>query len=83
MPAKFIKAFDIGNKNDPADARTIWMVTDAEQAVTVKTRASERSLPCIVRANRCACGLPNREDAGLCCKWIVGEQTWAGIAGTA
>jgi len=37
MPAKFIKAFDIGNKNDPADARTIWMVTDAEQAVTVKT----------------------------------------------
>lgn len=25
MPAKFVKAFNIGNKNDPADARAIWM----------------------------------------------------------
>jgi transposase len=25
MPAKFVKAFVIGNKNDPADARAIWM----------------------------------------------------------
>jgi len=40
MPAKFVKAFVIGNKNDPADARAIWMAAQMpSKAVAMKTEA--------------------------------------------
>jgi len=45
MPAKFVKAFVIGNKNDPADARAIWMATQMpSKAVAVKTEAQQAIL---------------------------------------
>jgi len=45
MPAKFVKAFLIGNKNDPADARAIWMATQMpSKAVAVKTEAQQAVL---------------------------------------
>ena len=45
MPAKFVKAFNIGNKNDPADARAIWMATQMpSKAVAVKTEAQQAIL---------------------------------------
>ncbi len=45
MPAKFVKAFVIGNKNDPADARAIWMVAQMpSKAVAVKTEAQQAVL---------------------------------------
>lgn len=45
MPAKFVKAFVIGNKNDPADARAIWMATQMpSKAVAVKTEAQQAVL---------------------------------------
>jgi len=44
MPAKFVKAFVMGNKNDPADARAIWMATQMpSKAVAVKTEAQQAS----------------------------------------
>jgi transposase len=40
MPAKFVKAFNIGNKSNRADARAIWMATQmASKPVAVKTEA--------------------------------------------
>src|SRR5579864_700506 len=45
MPAKFVKAFVIGNKNDPADARAIWMATQMpSKAVAVKTEDQQAVL---------------------------------------
>jgi transposase len=40
MPAHFVKAFNIRNKNDAADARAIWLaVQQPGKAVAVKTEA--------------------------------------------
>jgi transposase len=45
MPAKFVKAFVIGNKNDVADARAIWMALQKPaKAVAVKTEAQQAVL---------------------------------------
>ncbi|WP_438394121.1 IS110 family transposase [Caballeronia sp. DA-9] len=45
MPAKFVKAFNTGNKNDAADARAIWMATQMpSKAVAVKTEAQQAVL---------------------------------------
>lgn len=45
MPAKFVKAFNIGNKNDAADARAIWLaVQQPGKAVAVKTEAQQAVL---------------------------------------
>jgi transposase len=45
MPEKFVKAFVIGNKNDPADARAIWMAAQMpSKAVAVKTEAQQAVL---------------------------------------
>ncbi len=44
-PAKSVKAFNIRNKNDAADARAIWMATQVEcKAVAVKTEAQQAVL---------------------------------------
>lgn len=38
MPAEFVKAFNIRNKNDAADARAIWLaVQQPSKAVAMKT----------------------------------------------
>jgi transposase len=45
MPAKFVKAFVTGNKNDVADARAIWMaLQQPAKAVAVKTEAQQAVL---------------------------------------
>jgi transposase len=45
MPARFVKAFNIGNKNDAADARAIWLaVQQPSKAVAVKTEAQQAVL---------------------------------------
>lgn len=45
MPAKFVKAFNIGNKNDAADARAIWLaVQQPGKAVAVKSEAQQAVL---------------------------------------
>ena len=45
MPAKFVKAFNIRNKNDAADARAIWMATQMDsKAVAVKAEAQQAVL---------------------------------------
>src|SRR5476649_908589 len=45
MPAKFVKAFNIRNKNDAADARAIWMATQmTSKAVAVKTETQQAVL---------------------------------------
>jgi transposase len=45
MPARFVKAFNIGNKNDAADARAIWMaVQQPVKSVAVKTEAQQAVL---------------------------------------
>lgn len=45
MPAKFVKAFVMGNKNDAADARAIWMATQMPgKSVAVKTEAQQAVL---------------------------------------
>jgi transposase len=45
MPAKFVKAFNSGNKNDAADARAIWMAAQMNsKAVAVKTEAQQAVL---------------------------------------
>lgn len=45
MPAKLVKAFNIRNKNDAADARAIWMATQmASKEVAVKTEAQQAVL---------------------------------------
>jgi len=45
VPAKFAKAFNIGNKNDAADARAIWMATQMpSKSVAVKTEAQQAVL---------------------------------------
>ena len=45
MPAKFVKTFNIRNKNDAADARAIWMATQmTSKAVAVKTEAQQAVL---------------------------------------
>ncbi|WP_199545447.1 IS110 family RNA-guided transposase [Paraburkholderia kururiensis] len=45
MPAKLVKAFNIGNKSDPADARAIWMATQMPtKPVAVKTETQQAVL---------------------------------------
>lgn len=45
MPAKFVKAFNIRNKNDAADARAIWLaVQQPSKAVAVKTEMQQAVL---------------------------------------
>ncbi|SAK99232.1 transposase [Caballeronia temeraria] len=45
MPAKFVKAFNIGNKNDPADTRAIWMAAQMpRKSVAVKTEGQQAVL---------------------------------------
>lgn len=45
MPAKFVKAFNIGNKNDAADARAIWLaVQQPAKAVAIKSEAQQAVL---------------------------------------
>ncbi|MGF6810860.1 transposase [Paraburkholderia sp. Clong3] len=45
MPAKFVKAFNIRNKNDAADARAIWMaVQQPGKAIAVKTEIQQAML---------------------------------------
>lgn len=45
MPARFVKAFVMGNKSDAADARAIWMaVQQPGKAVAVKTEAQQAVL---------------------------------------
>ena len=42
MPARFVKTFNIGNKNDAADAKAIWLaVQQPGKAVAVKTEAQQ------------------------------------------
>lgn len=45
MPAAFVKAFNIGNKNDAADARAVWLAVQQPcKAVAVKTEAQQAVL---------------------------------------
>lgn len=45
MPAKFFKAFVMGNKNDVADARAIWMAAQQPgKSVAVKTETQQAVL---------------------------------------
>lgn len=45
MPAAFVKAFNIGNKNDAADARAIWLAVQQPcKAIAVKTEAQQAVL---------------------------------------
>jgi transposase len=45
MPAKFVKAFVMGNKNDAADARAIWMAAQQPgKSVAVKTETQQAVL---------------------------------------
>jgi transposase len=45
MSGKFVNAFNVGNKNDPADARAIWMaVQQPGKAVAVKTEVQQAVL---------------------------------------
>lgn len=45
MPAEFVKAFNIRNKNDSADARAIWLgVQQPSKAVAVKTEMRQSML---------------------------------------
>lgn len=45
MPDKFVKAFNIRNKNDAADARAIWMATQMDcKEVAVKSEAQQAVL---------------------------------------
>jgi transposase len=45
MPGEFVKAFNIRNKNDAADARAIWLaVQQPSKAVAVKTEIQQAML---------------------------------------
>jgi transposase len=45
LPGKFVKAFNVRNKNDAADARAIWLaVQQPSKAVAVKTEAQQAVL---------------------------------------
>lgn len=45
MPARFVKAFNIGNKNDAADARAIWLaVQQPGKSVAVKSEMQQAML---------------------------------------
>ncbi|WP_238985030.1 IS110 family transposase [Candidatus Glomeribacter gigasporarum] len=45
LPAEFVKAFNVRNRNDAADARAIWLaVQQPGQAVAVKTEAQQAVL---------------------------------------
>jgi transposase len=45
MPARFVKAFNIGNKSDAADAKAIWLaVQQPSKAVAVKTEDQQAVL---------------------------------------
>ncbi|HDR9085962.1 transposase [Burkholderia vietnamiensis] len=45
MPGRFVKAFNIGNKNDSADARAIWLaVQQPGKGVAVKTEGQQAVL---------------------------------------
>lgn len=46
MPTEFVKAFNIRNKNDAADARAIWLaVQQPGKAIAVKTEMQQAMLP--------------------------------------
>src|SRR3546814_1259959 len=52
MPARFVKAFNIGNKNDAADARAIWLAAQQPcKAVAVKT-ADQQTVLALHRLRR-------------------------------
>ncbi|CAD6561940.1 IS110 family transposase ISPfa2 [Paraburkholderia kirstenboschensis] len=52
MPAEFVKAFNIRNKSDAADARAIWLaVQQPGKAVAVKTEPQQAVLRCTGCAN--------------------------------
>lgn len=45
MPARFVKAFNIGNKSDAADAKAIWLaVQQPGKAIAVKTEGQQAVL---------------------------------------
>ncbi len=45
LPAEFVKAFNVRNKNDPADARAIWLaVQQPSKPVAVKTEMQQAML---------------------------------------
>ena len=45
MPARLVKAFNIGNKNDAADARAIWLaVQQPSKSIAVKSEAQQAVL---------------------------------------
>ncbi len=45
LPGRFVKAFNIGNKNDAADARAIWLAVQQPcKAVAIKTEAQQAVL---------------------------------------
>jgi transposase len=45
MPAEFVKAFNVRNKNDAADARAIWLaVQQPGKPVAVKTEMQQAML---------------------------------------
>lgn len=45
MPAEYVKAFNIRNKSDAADARAIWLaVQQPSKAVAVKTEMQQAML---------------------------------------
>lgn len=45
LPAQFVKAFNVRNKNDAADARAIWLaVQQPSKAVAIKTEAQQAIL---------------------------------------
>jgi transposase len=49
MPAKFVKAFVIGNKNDPADARAIWMASQEWLVRFMEHRIADQRIIRLVR----------------------------------
>ena len=47
MPAAYVKAFNIRNKNDAADAKAIWLaVQQPSKAVAVKNETQQAMLAC-------------------------------------
>lgn len=42
MPARYVKAFNIGNKNDTANAKAIWLATQQPcKAVAIKSESAD------------------------------------------
>ncbi|SDE49398.1 hypothetical protein SAMN05444679_123128 [Variovorax sp. CF079] len=45
MPAKFVKAFNIGNKNDAADARAIWLAVQQPGKIRLTDETADDVAP--------------------------------------